>query len=291
LNWSFANLLLRRGKLSEALGPFRVAAKAKAGLLPSAIETIWRSSGEDLGALKTFAENDPESLLAVVKFLTEQGRVAEAVPIFNSIDSQAKLNSPRSPELITTLMKAGQFALAKDTWAGLMTEYQPGAKSDGGMIWNGGFETDAVEGMDQFNWTIRPNQFARIVIDRGVARTGARSLKVVFSGLDTTVLRDQVQQNIVLRPGANYRLQCYVKVKDLVSPEGPRVAVIGPGGVIATSAPVSADSLDWSPLVITFTAPSNTPAAVLAIVRTPKFSYDDPTRGVVWFDDFTLVEQ
>src|SRR5262249_23813188 len=113
LNWSFANLLLRRGKLVESLGPFRVAAKAKAGLLPSAIETIWRSSAGNLDTLKVFAGKDTESLLAVVKFLTEQNLIAEAVPIYNSIDKQAKVNSPQSPELITTLIRAGQFSLAK----------------------------------------------------------------------------------------------------------------------------------------------------------------------------------
>jgi tetratricopeptide (TPR) repeat protein len=291
LNWSFANLLLRRGKLAEALGPFRIASKAKAGLLPSAIETIWISSGEDLGVLKTFAGKDTESLLAVVKFLTEQGRITDAVPIFNSIDNQAKVASPQSPELITTLLRAGQLSLAKATWEDLMASHQPGLRPEGGLVWNGGFESDVVEGLEQFNWVIRPNQYARIGFDRSVARTGARSLKVAFSGMDTTVLRDQIQQNIVLKPGAQYRLQCFVKVKDLATPEGPRVAVIGPGGVIAVSAPVTADSTNWRPLAIDFAAPANAPAAVLAVVRTPKFSYDDPTRGVIWFDDFTLIEQ
>jgi hypothetical protein len=159
------------------------------------------------------------------------------------------------------------------------------------ILWNGGFEVDAVEGLNQFNWTIRPDKFAWIAIDRSVARTGGRSLKVVFSGLDTTTLRDQVQQTIVLRPGSGYRLECYARAKDLITPEGPRIAVIGQGGLVGASDPVSADSDDWQKLTISFVAPANQAAATLAILRTPRFSYDDPTRGTIWFDDFTLVER
>src|SRR5262249_27553295 len=98
------------------------------------------------------------------------------------------------------------------------------------------------------------------------------------------------QQTIVLRPGARYRLECYVKAKDLVSPEGPRIAIIGQGGVIAASAPVAADSSDWQRIAFEFVAPPHSPSATLPIVRTPKFSYDDPTRGTIWFDDFSLIE-
>jgi len=292
LNWEFANLLARRGKLGESLAPFRVAARSKAGLLLSAVETIWRSSAGSIETLKVFAGNDAELRLAVVKFLIEQNLIAEAVSVFNSIDNQAKARSPQSSELITTLMRAGQFSLARATWLELMAASKPeGADAHTTLVWNGGFETDAVEGLYHFDWAIRENKYARIVIDRNFARTGARSLKVVFSGLDTTTLRDQVQQAIVLKPGADYRLECYAKVKDLVTPEGPRIAIIEQGGVIGLSEPVRADSSDWQRLVVDFAAPATIQSAILAIVRTPRFSYDDPTRGIIWFDDFTLVER
>src|SRR5215510_11256904 len=204
LNWEFANLLLRRGKLSESFGPFRIATGARADLLPPAIETIWRSSDGSLDALKSFAGDDTEAMLAVAKFLTGRNLFAEAGAVFNSIDKKAKAHSPQSPELIVALMRAGQFDLARATWVELMTTIRPNAQEPGALIWDGGFEMDAVEGLNQFNWAIHPDKFARIAIDRGVARTGRRSLKVVFSGLDTTTLNDQVQQTMVLKPGASY---------------------------------------------------------------------------------------
>jgi len=290
LNWAFANLLLRRGNLSESFGPFRIAVRSRADLLAPAIETIWRSSDGGLDALKSFAGNDAEAMLAVARFLTEQNLVAEAGAVFNSIDKQAKARSPQSPELIGALMRAGHFDLARAAWIELMTAIRPGAQAAGSLIWDGGFEVDAPEGLNQFNWAIRLNKFAWIAIDRSVARNGGRSLKVVFAGLDTTTLSDQVQQTMVLKPGGGYHLECYAKSIDMITPEGPRIAVIGQGGLIGESSPVSADSSEWQRLTISFVAPANG-VATLAIVRTPKFSYDDPTRGTIWFDDFTLVER
>ncbi len=291
MNWTLANLLLRRGKLGEARDRFRVAAAANPGFLESAIEMIWQSSGEDPGTLKSFAGNNTEMQLSVVRFLTDQNLTPEAVGFFNTIDKQARVRSPRSPELIASLMKAGQFELARSVWLEAVTTLQPAIQVTGALVWNGGFEQDAVASLGHFDWVITPNRYARIMIDRNSGRSGSRSLKVFFSGLDTTTLRNEVRQLIVVKPNARYRLECYVRASELVTPEGPRVAVAGESGVIAASNPAGAGSTDWQRLGVDFTAPANASSVVLAIVRIPKFSYDDPTRGTVWFDDFTLIEQ
>ena len=299
LNWAFANLLMRRGKLSESLGPLRIAARSRTDLLPTAIDMIWRSSGGSLDALKSFAADDAETMLAIASFLAERELFAEAGAVFNSIDKRERARSPRSSKLINALMQAGRFDLARATWIELVTAMRPETlpkttpeiTEAGGLIWDGGFEMDEAPGLNQFNWVIRPDKFAWAAIDRSLARTGGRSLKVVFSGLDTTRLRDQIQQTIVLKPGASYSLECYAKAENLVTPEGPRIAVVGKSGVIGESGPVSADSDDWQKLTISFVAPAGEEAATVAVVRTPKFSYDDPTTGTIWFDDFTLVER
>jgi tetratricopeptide (TPR) repeat protein len=296
LNWVLANLLLRRGKLNESLEPFRVASAADFTLLPAAVETIWQSSGGNPEALKTFAGGETEAQLAVVKFLVEQKLVTEAVAIFNTIDKQARVNSPRGPELVTTLIGAGQVELARNVWVEMVTALSPngppGRMGQAGSlshIWNGGFEADPVKNFNHFDWAINPNQYARIAIDRGLGRSGSHSLKVAFTGLDTTTLTDEVKQAVVLKPGLRYRLECYARASELVTSEGPRVAIFGQSKPMAVSEPVSSGSGAWQHLVVEFVAPDDGSLAVLKVVRIPKFSYDDPTRGVVWFDDFTLT--
>jgi tetratricopeptide (TPR) repeat protein len=291
MNWALANLLLRRGKLDEANAAFRAAAAANPGFLESAIEMVWRSSGENSEALKSFARTNTEMQLQVVRFLTDQMLTPEAVSMFNTVDKEARVRSPRTAELIASLIKAGQVELARSVWIEAVTTLQPAANATGALVWNGGFEHDAAPNLGHFDWVINPNQYARIVIDRNSGRSGSRSLKVVFSGLDTTTMRNEVRQLIVVKPGGSYRLECYVRSSELVTPEGPRVAIAGNEGVIATSDPAPAGSTDWQRLSVDFTAGPSVTSVVLTIVRIPKFSYDDPTRGTVWFDDFTLREQ
>src|SRR5262249_746668 len=178
----------------------------------------------------------------VAKCWSGQNLLGEAGVVFNSIDKKAKAHSPKSPELIIALMRAGQFDLARATWVELMTTIRPDAQAPGALIWDGGFEMDAAEGLDQFNWEIHPNKFACMRLDRSVARTGRRSLKWVFGGLAHTTVRDQVQERVVLKPGAVSSLECYAKAKALIPREGPRIAVFGQRGLIAVPGPATADS-------------------------------------------------
>lgn len=88
-------------------------------------------------------------------------------------------------------------------------------------------------------------------------------------------------------------LSCYVKAETLVTPEGPQVVVTTQDSAtpIATSAVLEAGTFEWRPLAVEFTAPQNAKALIVSIKQTPRFSYVDPTRGTVWFDDCVLTEQ
>jgi len=160
-------------------------------------------------------------------------------------------------------------------------------------ISNGSFESDVLKGFDQFDWTIGRNDYAVASVDAGVARTGARSLRIDFLGRDTTRLDGQVRQMILVSPGAHCRIECYVKTENLVAPEGPRVVItdITSSTEIASSDPIASGSSDWRRVVFDFTAPPSARAVVVTVKRVPKFSFDQPTRGAVWFDDFALTDQ
>jgi carbohydrate binding protein with CBM4/9 domain len=161
---------------------------------------------------------------------------------------------------------------------------------------NSGFELDILKDFGQFDWQFGRSDYARISIDHAVAHSGSRSLKIEFAGRDTTQLDNEVRQLVVLRAGARYVLECYAKANGLESPEGPRVVVanMSGGSWIAASEPVAQGSGDWQRLTIDFVAPQSatgTMSAVsVSIKRKPKFSYDEPTRGTVWLDDFSIKE-
>jgi hypothetical protein len=43
-------------------------------------------------------------------------------------------------------------------------------------------------------------------------------------------------------------------------------------------------------LSVEFVAPVTTTPKYVSIIRIPKYSYDEETRGTVWFDDFRLTQ-
>ena len=157
------------------------------------------------------------------------------------------------------------------------------------LVWNGGFERDLLKGFPQFDWAIGRSDYARLGFDNETARSGARSFKIEFTGRDTTRLDNEVRQVVALDAGARYELECYVKTKELDTPEGPRVVVSTgtTGEEIASSGPVPAGSSDWRRIAFEFVAPPGRMINI-SIKRKPRFSYDNPTRGVIWIDDFSL---
>lgn len=290
VNWMYANLLLRRGKIDESLKPFRVAASANRELLPIAFELLWRASDGDWSRLNSLADESPQTQLALANFLVEQSEMDAAIRVFRSVESKARVNSPDAVTFISSLLEDGQPEIARQLWLETMTALT-GRQNTNNQIWNGSFEIDLFKDFNQFDWSIGLSDYARIGFDKEVAHGGNKSLRIAFAGRDTTKLLGEVRQLIVLKPNASYRLECYAKAANLVTPEGPRLAILSEQVVLATSDPVLSDLTDWQYLSIEFKAPANLTTASVSIVRIPRFSYDDPTKGIVWFDDFKLTER
>jgi hypothetical protein len=288
VHWRLANLLLREGKLSESVDQFRAAVSVDPSYMPSTLELLWPASGGNVQALESVAGSGSLARFALAQFLLKRLRVAEAASVFGKIDPRARYDTPEGSAFLATLIKMGFLELARALWTDLVS---PG-KADRPLVWNGGFESDIVAGFSQFDWTIAGNSFARISIDVGGAHSGSRSLRVDFTGRDTTRLDDEIKQLIVVRPGARYRLACYVKTEGLVTPEGPRIAVVDQKSQasIASSDAISPGSSDWKPLSVDFDVSRSSRAVLVSIKRIPKFSYDKPTSGTIWIDDFNLTE-
>lgn len=289
--WQLANLLVRQKKLAESLPEFRRANTSYNALLPASLDLVWRMSGGDAEAAKAVTGQDTASGIMLVRFLLKQSRPEEAVEVFNSLDRNARLLSTETPSVIGDLINAGRVDLAREIWGDLA------GVDKTTLIRNPGFEEDFFKGFDQFDWKIARSEYARLGIDTTSAHTGARSLLIEFIGRDTTRISGEVRQLVVLQPGARYRLTCFVKTESLTSPEGPRVAVSDykTGALIAESDPVAAGSSDWRLIAFDFVAPQSEKrggaAVYVSIKRVPQFKYDDPTKGIVWFDDFKISRQ
>ena len=313
------NLLLREDKLAESLEEFRAACAADDSLLPGTLDLVWRvmkappggaplaagttsgksppeggtlnaSSPGALAAVEAVTPVDPASQMRLAQFLIKQSRPVEAGLVFSRTDRAERLRFPETGPFLTTLIQSGNGALARSLWADLI-----GANpAELPLVWNGGFESTIGKTLNQFDWTIAPTDYARVSIDTGTVHSGSRSLRIDFAGRDTTRLDGEIKQVVVLRPGGRYRLEFYVRTDALVSPEGPRIQVAesGSGKVTAVSDAIPPGTNDWRLMSLEFTAPEGNPSAgmtmMMSVIRKPRFSYDEPTKGTLWLDDFRL---
>ncbi|HWN98583.1 MAG TPA: tetratricopeptide repeat protein [Blastocatellia bacterium] len=296
VHWRMANLLVREGKVAESLDHFKAAIDYDGELLGATLDLIWRASRGNVDALTSVTGDDPKKQLKLARFLLQQSQVDQAIAVLACVDRSTRLTSPDSPAFLNSLIAAGQFGVAHGLWSSLVGADGAGGSSPETLIWNGGFESDILKDFAQFDWSFSTSEYARLNIDATVAHSGSRSLKIAFAGRDTTNLDNGIKQLVVVQPGASYNIECFVKTSDLETPEGPKIVVTDgvTGELIASSAQVAAGSSDWKSLSMGFVAPpaksGGSSAVYVSIKRKPKYSYDEPTKGSVWFDDFKITK-
>jgi hypothetical protein len=288
VRWRLANLLVREGKLGESLALLETVNANDILRLPASLDLAWRASRGSFEMVEPTVPADPKARLTFAQFLLKQSRPAEAAAVFSQVDRRARLAWPESAAVLNSLIAAGRPDLARPAWLELVGA----GAAQSSPVWNGGFESDTFKDFSQFDWSIGRSDYARIGIDATVAHGGARSLKIIFAGRDTTKLDGEVKQLVAVRPGARYRLECYVKTEGLVTTEGPRIVVTdGASNPIAASDPIASGSSDWRLLAVEFQAPPTASGVYITLRRKPRFSYEDPTLGAIWLDDFVMKEQ
>lgn len=293
VHYRLGNLLVRQGKFKESVDELQMAVAANNELLPGTLDLLWRVSSGDVSAVRTVSGSGASNRLTLARFLLKVLRPIEAAEVFGSIDRADRLASAKeSSAFLTSLIAVGKFDAARKLWSELA-----GRDDQASIISNGSFEADILRDFSQFDWSFGHSEYARLSIDAATAHTGSRSLRIEFLGRDTTRLDDEIKQLVPVRSGARYTLECFVKTNGLESPEGPKVVVTGiaSSNWIAASEPIAQGAHDWQRLSVEFVAPQNSAgdisAVLVSIKRKPRFSYDEPTRGAAWFDDFSMKEQ
>jgi Tfp pilus assembly protein PilF len=284
-HWQLATLLLRRGDMTESLQEFRTAASGHPTYFEEGLKEVWSAAPSNVDALRAITPDDSRSKLRLAGFLLEKSQVAESAAAFREIERDALLGDKTTAEYLASLIAGQHYALAHELWSRLVPKEEVT-----GPMRNGGFESKILVDFAQFDWSIQPSKYARISIDPTTTHSGKHSLRVDYIGLETTRLEDEIRQLTVVRPGARYRLRYYTKTDELSSPEGPRVVVLGTSARDSTAISEAAPqgTTDWHERTVDFTASGST--LIVSIKQVPRFSYEDPTLGTVWFDDFELRE-
>ena len=287
VRWQMANLLLRAGKLDESLNEFRIVAATDQLRLPIVMSLIWQATRGDFETLDRTIPREPQARLTLARFLAEQSEFDISASVFSRIERDSRLKLSGSGQFLDALLKANQWALAGKLWRDTMAGQAGGGKE---LFWNGSFDQPIIKSLAQFDWQVNDSNFARLQITAGQARTGQHALTIAYQGMETTRLNGEVQHPVLVGPGNVYRLEFFTKSEDLITPDGPQVAILRADNraVIASSAPAPSGATDWQRMEVDFTAPADIQAVLVAIKQSPRFSYVEPTSGLVRFDDFSL---
>ncbi|HYL99248.1 MAG TPA: hypothetical protein VEZ90_09855 [Blastocatellia bacterium] len=293
VRWRLANLLVRQGKLAEAADEFKSACSSSADLLPLAMDTMWSASGQTVDYVVRSVPDDDDSQLNLAAFLVSKAQVVPAVNVFERVPRRNRIAAPMTKPFIDWLIDHGYAPLARQVWAEVSGLSPGSGVANLPLLINGGFD-EKPKHFGEFDWQLSSSKYAQVAMDSTVARSGSKSLKIEFNGVDTTVLDQEVHQLVVLPPGKSYALQWYVKAAVLSTPEGPRITVTdkATGVVIAQSDPIESGSYDWQRGGLEIPVPESSSegiALLISLKRKPKFSYDEPTRGTIWLDDFSLI--
>src|SRR5262249_7254910 len=227
-----------------AQGFFRTACANDLPLLPVTLDVLWRASDGSSAVLESVTPHDSESQLNLAGFLLLKSQGADAASVFSAIPRAESLKLANTPGFINSMIKAGEWTLARGLWANLI-----GAdRNHSPLLWDGDFENASHKGLNQFDWVIESSPYASIKIDSSAAHSGSRALKIEFLGRDTTKLEREITQQVVLQANPRYRLECFAKTDRLDTPEGPQVFVSNPGGEpVAASSPIARGTVDWHP--------------------------------------------
>lgn len=299
VRFRLANLLLRTDKTSDAATEFRKVAAADDSYLPEVMSLLWQIYPNQVEPLRQLVGNGLKAKLLLADFLIQQEQFEAAAEVYTGLDDQS-LN--KVPELIATggapspsvildkLLAAGRTKLAAQLWQKL---FDRAGHWSAGMVWNGGFELPLKTGFTQFDWNLQSNQRVRVGLAEEQGHSGHFALKLGYLGKETTQLETEIRQLMPVVPGKKYQVECYVKTDKLSSPDGPQVAILRADNKtpLAASPAVANGSQNWQPLNFEFTVPAGTEAVWLVVKQTPQFSYTEPTKGAVWFDDFRVIER
>ncbi|HEV7890996.1 MAG TPA: tetratricopeptide repeat protein [Pyrinomonadaceae bacterium] len=284
--WHLGNVLLRAGRNEEAFEELRRAGDADPDKYrPQVFNLAWQLYGPDMKRVLDVVGKTPEARGHLVGVLVGRERLEDALNVWASLGPEVRHAQIAAGEkLAQSLYGQGQYkravqVLAEAGWQELSAE----------KIANGGFESDVGRAGQLFRWQVTPLAGARIAVDARVARSGTRSLLVLFDSANQVDFRN-VWQAVAVEPATRYRLTYFTRTDSLNTAATLATLVANAANeneVLASSPTVPTGTNDWQQVTVEFTTPK-TEAVVVRLVRAACPAGGCPAYGKIWYDDFDL---
>ena len=289
-HWRFGSFLLRQGETKQAYAEIHFALQNDSRLIPLAISRVWPAThdadaflkevlpnevGAQRQALEAFSnDHQIDPALAVWKYMVAAG---EAIPIQSAFP------------LENILLEANRVDDAREVWRqALVASGNPEeARTGNSLIFNGGFEYDAIDG--GLDWHLVPIQGVNYDYDSANAHSGKRALRLTFDGAQNPGI-ESVYQNIPVQPNTRYHFEGYLRTSGVTTESGVRFFIAFAG---STQPPLILDNLtgdhSWEKQSADFTTAPDVHRIVVELYRPKSVRFNNNLAGTAWVDDVSIV--
>jgi tetratricopeptide repeat protein len=291
--WNYGNFLLRQGRTDEGLKEIRRAILTDPTLTSMAIGDVWRFSPDANLILHGLLPDDASAYWQSLDFFGGIHDAQAGLATWESLMQHTSwwpLELKRTFPFLDELIAEGRDEDAEAVWRqALNASHWPEDPSFGdSVIWNGGFEAEIADG--GLDWRIVPTPGALVSPDTSVIHSGARSLRVSFTGgmnLDYM----GVHELVPVQPETVYELQAYLRTEGITTESGTCFEVADPlrrqAGNFLTAALTGTNS--WTPVRVAVKTLPETHFLDVRLRRIPSRLFDNKLAGTVWVDDVTLI--
>jgi tetratricopeptide (TPR) repeat protein len=286
--WEAANFFAVRGELGKTLRALRTVIENAPEQTGQAVGLAWRVCGD---VERILAEALPPRSYAYMALL-RQASNAHANNTADLVWERAQaLQQPIAAATVfpyfDALIDAGRVKQARQVWTQLLQRnpalqaYQPGED----RVVNGGFENELLNG--GFDWRLAAPPAVKLDLDALTFHRGRQSLAVVF---DTTYAAEAgLTQYVAVEPRTRYHFSAFVRAEELVSANGPRLAVNDAFSKarLGVSAETSGTT-PWDERAFDFTTGPETTLVVVSAMRESGLTL---IRGKFWIDDVAITRK
>ncbi len=289
--WRYGNFLLRYGRMTEAFSQVHDAVVSDPKLAALAVSRCWHVSHNIGTILQSVLPDQKDDNWNAMQFFVQVREPSPAIAVWRRIAAHREHIAVSAVfPLLDMLVETDRISDAETVWAQALSAAGMKAQtaSPGSLIWNGGFETEPLNG--GFDWRIAPTAGARMRWDNEVFHSGKRSLRVDFDG-SANVNFENVWQYVPVQPGTRYRFAALVRAEGLTTDSGIRIEirdVSRPGNPSRFTSNLVGSS-GWSEQEIDFITGSDTRALKIVLRRTPSEKLANKIRGTAWIDDVALA--
>ena len=298
--WRFGNFLLRQDRVDEGFQQIHHALSVDPSLTMLAVSVCWRSTQDIDRILASALPEKPGVYWGAIGFFVDANQPDQAVTVWKKLlatTAGTSLPLEKAYPLLDLLLNLGRANDARDIWgqaiaaAGIQSDFGPG----GSLIWNGGFESDLLNG--GLAWRYRPLDGVAMKFEEGDAHSGNRSLRVDFDG-SSNVDFESIWQWVVVKPNTHYRFSAYLRSADLTTdsgiffqiedhshPTNPEQFKQDP----TRSTPNVIATQPWSLNDLEFVTGPDTQLLRIVLRRTPSGRFGNKISGTAWVDDVSLV--